>query len=134
MARRIPWPHLIFVRAYLTNGHHIRDAYAEAYPCASRQSCHSAGSNLINSNRIRKLIKRHQDKVINASVIKIEQKRQALWEIVRCGMEPVGDNKRMRSPVAAVKALTELNRMDGHHLEVERKRNYPSQRPAARSG
>ena len=103
-----------FVEAYLHNGGNAKMAYAKAYPDANCATQEVNGHKLLSTTKVQRVICQRRTEILDASTITLEKKRLALWSIAADSMLPDETGKGMKDPSAAVAAIAELNRMDGH--------------------
>ena len=97
-----------FVEAYLANDGNALKSYGEAYDTQSYNSKGVNGHRLLKNNNVVAMIEQRRAEIIQASTIRIEAKRQALWGMAMQARE-AGDLK------TAILAITELNKMDGSY-------------------
>ena len=109
-----------FVEAYLHNGGNAKKAYAKVYPDANCATQEVNGHKLLSLTKVQQVICERRAEILEASTIGIEKKRLALWNIVSDSMLPDETSKKMKAPLAAIAAIAELNRMDGHFRQYGR--------------
>ena len=96
-------------------------AYAKAGFVANTQNSRDAGAcRLLRS--VKNEVAERMDEISKAGRIRIESKRVLLWEIAQKAsgrLKPVSEGDEPFQPDyrAAIAAVNELNRMDGHHSD-----------------
>ncbi|MGI9277833.1 MAG: terminase small subunit [Endozoicomonas sp.] len=114
-----------FVNEYLENGGHASKAYVAAkFPeKKTRNSLDVCACQLLKKPKIAMALEERLIELDRASEIRVETKRLALWDIAQDGMQKmpmeVSENKpameKMVDSKTSVSAISELNKMDGHH-------------------
>ena len=108
-----------FIDIYIETGD-VGTAYKEAgFKSKNRNSQDAGGSRLLRT--VRSQVDARIQEIADAGKIRIESKRLFLWEIAQKAsgrLAPNGTNEPFKPDYkAAVAALNELNRMDGHHKD-----------------
>ena len=109
-----------FVNAYLENGGNASKAYKDAgYECSNRNVLDVNSCTLLRSPKIQTVMHKRQEEAVKSSEISLDRKRNALWDIAKDGMNKSTGTEApveiMNDSRASIAAISELNRMDGHH-------------------
>lgn len=94
-----------FVEHFILTSSVCESVKAAGYACKTRGSMDRQGQYLMNNPDVKKAIAQAQQEIKAASRIGTEEKRMALWDIAQLHKGP--------NPEAAIKAIHELNVMDG---------------------
>ena len=94
-----------FVEHFIRTSSVCESVKAAGYACSTRASMDRQGQYLMNNPDVQKAIAAAQQEIKAASRIGTEEKRMALWDIAQLHKGP--------NPEAAIKAIHELNVMDG---------------------
>ena len=95
---------LLFVESYLLLGNATEAAKAAGYS-GNRETLGAMGGENLKKPGIRDAIEQRQAEIRERSTITLEEKRMKLWEIAcKCEAD---------DPAAAIKAIHEMNVMDG---------------------
>ena len=120
MTDKLSVQHRIFVNEYIANGGNATKAY-EAAGYAGKGG-EISGHQLLRKPKIQAAVIIRQEEVVRASEITLEKKRVALWSVAEDGMKQraLGSEQEtiregMRDGRTSVAAISELNKMDGHH-------------------
>ncbi len=109
-----------FVDYYIETGNAAESYKKAGYEAKSRHALDvSAGQILRNREVAPELVRRRQE-IVSAGAVRIESKRVLLWEIAQKAsgrMKSEGDELFIPDYKAAIAAINELNRMDGHHQD-----------------
>ncbi len=113
---------LKFALAYLENGGDASAAYkaADYGSKGSKNSDYVSAFKLLRNPKVRFYLEKQLSEIEKSALIRIENKRNALWDIAQDGMQKIPVKKArkfeiMHDPKVSVSAIHELNRMDGHH-------------------
>ena len=117
-----------FVNAYIANGGNASKAYREAgYECADDQSMEALASRMIRNVKVITAIDKQLVLIEKAAQISFERKVSWLADISEDGMkkttvtsDPESTGRtvvldKMQDSRASIAAISELNRMQGHH-------------------
>ncbi len=117
-----------FVNAYIANGGNAGKAYREAgYECANRQITDTMGCKLLRNAKIEVAVDNQLALMEKAAQISFERKVSWLADISEDGMkkttvtsDPESTGRtvvldKMQDSRASIAAISELNRMQGHH-------------------
>lgn len=120
-----------FIDHYLENGCNGTQAARDAGYKGNQNTLASVAKDNLRKPHIKSVIDAARAKLKEKLGISAENKRQALWDIAQDGMEKVDvqgkDFKRMKNPLTAIQAITELNKMDGDHAALKIKATVKNQ-------
>lgn len=94
-----------FVEHFIRTSSVCESVKAAGYACSTRASMDRQGQYLMNNPDVQKAIAAAQQEIKTASRIGTEEKRMLLWDIAQA--------HKLRDPDSAIKAIHELNVMDG---------------------
>lgn len=107
-----------FVDYYIESGN-ASQSYAKAgYIAKTKNTRDVSAHKLLRNPKLLPEIDRRRKEVYEAGLIRIESKRTLLWEIACKAsgkIKPCGEDPFIPDYKAAIAAINELNRMDGHH-------------------
>ena len=109
-----------FVDYYIESGNASESYKKAGYSFNNRNTLDVSACQLLSKPKIETEVSRRRDEIVSASAIRIESKRVLLWEIAQKAsgrMKTDGDELFVPDYKAAIAAINELNRMDGHHQD-----------------
>ena len=108
-----------FARAIVINGLSAADAYRKAYDTSKmkNKSIAQKAYELKKDGDVTAIIKQLYDVAKKDSEITIESKKKQLWNIVKLAQQKYSTQhgERYESLPAAISAIAELNKMQGHY-------------------
>ncbi len=107
---------VLFVEHYIQNGGNGTAAARAASYKGSTATLGAVAHENLNKPQIRDEIRRRQGEFRNQMTVTTEAKRLQLWAIANQCMES--------DPITAIKAIQELNRMDGDY--ADRRPSFPN--------
>lgn len=110
-----------FVDHYIETGNAAESYKKAGYSFNNRNTLDVSSCQLLSNPKIGAEVSRRRKELVDASTIRIESKRVLLWSIAQQAsgrMKPEGaENEFQPDYKAAIAAINELNRMDGHHQD-----------------
>ncbi|WP_420588275.1 terminase small subunit [Bacterioplanoides sp.] len=111
---------LRFIDNYIKTGN-ASQSYVDAGYTASTETTKRASScQMLAKTNVRMEVLRRMKEIADAGMVRIESKRVLLWEIAQKAsgkIKPDDDSQFQPDYKAAIAAINELNRMDGHHSD-----------------
>ena len=114
-----------FINIYLENGGNGTRAFIEAFDAKkyTEKTCATSAHNILKKLEVKKAIEKRMLELERSSAIRLETKRNALWDIAQDGMQTQkqkisGQSDKIDKMIdsrTSVAAINELNKMDGHH-------------------
>lgn len=114
-----------FINIYIENGGNGTRAFIEAFSAKkyTEKTCATSAHNILKKLEVKKAIEKRMLELEQSSAIRLETKRNALWDIACDGMQTEkrqisGQSDSIEKMVdsrTSVSAINELNKMDGHH-------------------
>ena len=100
-----------FIDLYIETGNAYQSYCKAGYACNSsnRYVADVNACRLLKTDKIATAIAKRLNEHTKASAVRFETKRLLLWKIAQ--------ESKLTDPKAAVAAIHELNRMDGHHVD-----------------
>ena len=103
---------LKFIDLYIESGNAYQSYIKAGYnQYSTRNAVDVSVGKLVRKPHIQAAINHRRLEIESSQRIRLESKRSLLWEIA--------NECRQADPKAAVAALNELNRMDGHHIDAK---------------
>lgn len=102
-----------FIDLYIETGNAYQSYMQAGYTnnTNSRMVTDVNACRLLKTDKIASAISQRINEHMKSSMVQFETKRLLLWEIAQ--------ESKLTDPKAAIAAITELNRMDGHHADAK---------------
>lgn len=109
-----------FVDYYIESGNAAQSYKRAGYSSKNRHTLDVAAGQALRNIEVSEAIVQRRNEIVEASAIRIESKRVLLWQIAQKASGRLKDDSdEVFQPdyKAAIAAINELNRMDGHHKD-----------------
>ncbi len=110
-----------FVDYFIESGNAALAYRKAGYEAKTRDAADVSASQIVRNLQVSSEIARRRKEIADAGAIRIESKRVMLWDIANKAsgkIRPENENEEFVPDYkAAIAAINELNRMDGHHQD-----------------